>query len=69
MTAPVARVQLSATLEGKRHAWPLDNDVVQIGRSSRSDVHLPDATVSKSHAEIVRAGDGWLIRRNDSTIV
>jgi hypothetical protein len=25
-------------------------------------VHLPDATVSKTHAEIVRAGDGWLIR-------
>jgi len=60
MTAP--RVLLSAMLEGQRHAWPLDHDVIQIGRSSRSDVHLPDATVSKSHAEIVRAGDGWLIR-------
>ncbi len=57
-----ARVQITATLEGRRHAWPLDSDVIHIGRSSRSDVHLPDATVSKSHAEIVRAGDGWLIR-------
>ena len=60
MSAPP--VQISATLEGRRHSWPLESDVVQIGRSSRSDVHLPDATVSKSHAEIVRAGDGWLIR-------
>lgn len=60
MSTPL--VQLSATLDGQRHAWPLDHDVVQIGRSSRSEVHLPDATVSKTHAEIVRAGDGWLIR-------
>ena len=60
MPAPI--IQISTTLEGQRRAWPLESDVIQIGRSSRSAVHLPDATVSKAHAEIVRAGDGWLIR-------
>ena len=56
------KLTLAATLEGQRRTWPLEADVVQIGRSSRCPVHLPDATVSKTHAEIVRAGDGWLIR-------
>jgi len=59
MTAPL---QIIASLEGQKRSWSLESDVLQIGRSSRSDVHLPDATVSKAHAEIVRAGDGWLIR-------
>jgi serine phosphatase RsbU (regulator of sigma subunit) len=57
-----SKLTLGATLEGQRRTWPLEADVVQIGRSSRCPVHLPDATVSKTHAEIVRAGDGWLIR-------
>jgi hypothetical protein len=57
-----SKLTLAATLEGQRRTWPLEADVVQIGRSSRCPVHLPDATVSKTHAEIVRAGDGWLIR-------
>jgi phosphoserine phosphatase RsbU/P len=56
------RLHLSAMIEGQRRSWPLEGDVVQIGRSSRSAVHLPDATVSKAHAEIARAGDGWMIR-------
>lgn len=56
------KLQLTATVDGQRLVWPLAADVVQIGRSSSNGMHLPDATVSKAHAEIARAGDGWLIR-------
>jgi phosphoserine phosphatase RsbU/P len=42
--------------------WPLESTRVTIGRSSRCDVQLVDATVSKEHAEILRGPDGWSIR-------
>ncbi len=36
--------------------------MIRVGRSSRNAIQLSDATISKEHAEIVRAGDGYLIR-------
>jgi serine phosphatase RsbU (regulator of sigma subunit) len=53
---------LSGTIAGQAFSWPLDGDALGVGRSSRNVVHLPDATVSKEHAEIVRRGTEWLIR-------
>ena len=55
-------LELSAMLNGERRAWPLTGDVLTVGRSSKSTIHLPDATVSKEHAEVVRRGEGWEVR-------
>jgi sigma-B regulation protein RsbU (phosphoserine phosphatase) len=56
------RLYVSGTLAGRRQNWPLDGTLVEIGRSSKCVVQLADGTVSKVHAEITRAGDGWQIR-------
>src|SRR5262245_271664 len=55
-------LQLTTILNGERKSWPLDGGPITIGRSSRHTIHLPDATVSKDHAEIARNGDRWLVR-------
>ena len=54
-------LQITTMLNGERRAWPLDQDTLTIGRSSTHAVHLPDATVSKDHAEIARKGDQWSV--------
>jgi hypothetical protein len=38
-----------------------------IGRSPDCTVHLPDASVSRRHAEVRPVGDGWLLVDNGST--
>ncbi len=43
-------------------SWPLDAPTVLIGRASRCEIQLADATVSKEHAEVTRRGDDWFIR-------
>ena len=40
----------------------LDTDVVSAGRHPESDIFLDDVTVSRRHAEVARAGDGYLVR-------
>jgi phosphoserine phosphatase RsbU/P len=55
-------LQISTLLNGERRVWPLDQDRLTIGRSSKHVVHLPDATVSKDHAEIARQGDTWAVK-------
>jgi pSer/pThr/pTyr-binding forkhead associated (FHA) protein len=40
----------------------LDSDVTTAGRHPASDIFLDDVTVSRRHAEFVRAGDGFLVR-------
>ena len=40
----------------------LTADRVTIGRSSASDIHVPDSTVSRNHAAVERAGGGWAVR-------
>jgi len=42
--------------------FALDKDVVTAGRHPDSDIFLDDITVSRRHAEIVRAGDGYRVR-------
>src|SRR6476646_3770478 len=53
---------LSAALSGKVESWPLDGETIQLGRSSRHPIHVPDGTVSKDHAEIVHRAGHWTIR-------
>lgn len=40
----------------------LDADVTRAGRHPDSDIFLDDITVSRRHAEIVRAGEGFALR-------
>lgn len=42
--------------------FALDSDVTHAGRHPDSDIFLDDITVSRRHAEVVRSGDGYLIR-------
>jgi pSer/pThr/pTyr-binding forkhead associated (FHA) protein len=40
----------------------LDQDVTKAGRHPDSDIFLDDVTVSRRHAEVVHAGDGYRLR-------
>jgi pSer/pThr/pTyr-binding forkhead associated (FHA) protein len=40
----------------------LDTEVVRAGRHPDSDIFLDDVTVSRRHAELARAGGGWVLR-------
>lgn len=40
----------------------LDRDTTTIGRDPEADVFLDDVTVSRHHAEVVRAPDGMVLR-------
>ena len=40
----------------------LDSDATTAGRHPSSDIFLDDVTVSRRHAEFVRAGDGFSVR-------
>ena len=42
--------------------FTLDQDVTRAGRHPKSDIFLDDITVSRRHAEIVRRGDGYVVR-------
>jgi len=53
---------LSGTVGDENLVWPLDAEIKSIGRSSKSGIHVPDATVSKEHAEVTRRGDQYFIR-------
>jgi hypothetical protein len=41
--------------------WPLSKEALVIGRMDGCDVILPDAGVSRRHAEIRREGDEWVM--------
>jgi sigma-B regulation protein RsbU (phosphoserine phosphatase) len=55
-------LQLTTMLNGERRVWPLDQGPLTAGRSSKHALHLPDATVSKDHAEFVQRGAEWTVR-------
>ncbi len=41
--------------------FPLESDVLTIGRSPHSDLFLDDVTVSRHHARIIRDDEGYLV--------
>ena len=53
---------LTTTLNGESREWKIEESPAGIGRSSKNTVHLPDATVSKEHAELLQSGERWTIR-------
>ncbi|HET7226257.1 MAG TPA: SpoIIE family protein phosphatase [Candidatus Eisenbacteria bacterium] len=59
MSAPT--LQLVARFGALTGRWPLESDALTIGRSSRNPIHLPDPTVSKEHARIVRRDGRWFV--------
>jgi hypothetical protein len=53
------------TLDGKSH--PLVEGRAVLGRSKECDVQVPDANVSRRHAELRREGPDWWVVDLDST--
>jgi hypothetical protein len=45
----------------------LDDTVAVIGRAPGSTIHLSDSSVSRKHAEVRPAGDGWVVSDLGST--
>lgn len=41
--------------------WPLNKEVLTIGRGSDCDILLNDKTVSRHHARIAKEGDKWML--------
>ena len=50
------------TADGKTFRRNLDLPRIVVGRSSRSDLVVPDLSLSRVHAEILREGDRFLIK-------
>jgi putative serine protease PepD len=58
---PLDEAAAPAQLEGAGRTWPLDREVVSIGRHVSATIHLADPQVSSRHAEIVHHdGARWL---------
>ena len=63
--ADLVREEYALAWSGGRHV--LDRRAVVLGRSRECDIVLDDRSVSRRHAELVRHGDGFLLRDLDST--
>jgi pSer/pThr/pTyr-binding forkhead associated (FHA) protein len=48
-------------------AFPIEKPGVTIGREDDNMIQLPHEKVSKHHATILQAGEGWLIEDQHST--
>jgi sigma-B regulation protein RsbU (phosphoserine phosphatase) len=51
-----------ASGDGPSELFALGGDRVVLGRAHDCDLILPDVLLSRRHAEIVRAADGWIVR-------
>ena len=47
--------------------FEMTGDLVRVGKGENNDLVLPDSTVSREHFEVVRVGDGYLVRDLGST--
>jgi hypothetical protein len=63
--AEVEREEVSLTMNGRRRV--LTERRVVLGRSKECDVQVPDANVSRRHAELRQEGSSWWIVDLDST--
>ena len=62
----MAQARLEITDELGRRIVRIEKDPFVIGRRVTSDLHLPSGEVSRDHAEIASAGDGFEIRDRGS---
>ena len=60
------QAKLDVTDQLGRRIVQIEKDPFAIGRRVTSDLHLPSGEVSRDHAEIASAGDGFEIRDRDS---
>jgi hypothetical protein len=63
--ADLSREEYVLSWDGGRHV--IERRAVVLGRSRDCDIVLDDRSVSRRHAELVRHGDGFLLRDLDST--
>jgi sigma-B regulation protein RsbU (phosphoserine phosphatase) len=63
---PTAAGKLEIYEDGVRRIVPLDKDQTTLGRLEGSDVQVVGADVSRKHAEILRQGDGYVVRDLES---
>lgn len=45
--------------EGSSQRWPLNREIMRIGRSPECEISLPERVVSREHAYIRRSADGY----------
>ncbi|MFA6567527.1 MAG: FHA domain-containing protein [Victivallales bacterium] len=58
---------LLVVMNGKPHSWfPLSSDLINIGREESSDIILEDPKTSRSHCQIRKKGNNWLIEDKKS---
>jgi phosphoserine phosphatase RsbU/P len=60
--APSTTLTLCGRVAGRHFCWALDKPTLDIGRSQKSAIHIPDPTVSKEHAQIEVTAEGCLLR-------
>lgn len=53
-------------LDGEEKVYVIEKEKVTLGRLSDNDIPIPDSTVSRYHAEIVKMGEGYVLRDLDS---
>jgi len=61
--APLLMVQEGQLLD---HKWPLDRDVMTLGRGEECDMVVPERQVSRVHLRVTRDARGYLVEDLDS---
>ena len=62
----MAQARLEITDQLGRRFVQIEKDPFVIGRRVTSDLHLPSGEVSRDHAEIASANDGFVLRDRGS---
>lgn len=65
--AQTLRAFATMTVTGVEHDVVLQGDRLVIGRMPSTDIQLPDANISREHAELVSDGSGWTVADLGST--
>jgi pSer/pThr/pTyr-binding forkhead associated (FHA) protein len=47
--------------------FPLDNDLMRIGRAPQNEIVMRAAGISRFHAQVQRQGNEWVLEDLDST--
>ena len=53
--------------DGQDVEFPLDGDVLEVGRDSDAAIRVDEPLVSRRHARLERRPDGWVVVDLDST--
>jgi len=61
------RAELHTTGNGVEQVYSLDVPRFSVGRTKENSLKVPDASISRNHAEVIRLGDDFLLRDLGST--